>query len=209
MGSAIQMLSVALGLLGLVAAVVCCAVPLWKQSAFVGQNIVTAQYNYEGLWMSCVGQSTGQQQCKSYDSLLALAPDLQAARAMVMISCMLCGLSLLILFTGANFTTCVQNESAKPKIRLVAAVGLLLAGLLLFIPVSWSANTVIKDFNNQLNQNKKELGPCIFIGWAGGALLLLAGGLLCCFNGLRGGGGGGGAAKYYANSSAPPSKNYV
>ncbi|GAA6229864.1 claudin i [Lates japonicus] len=210
MGSVgVQIVCVALGVLGLIGTIVCCVVPRWKVSSFTGSNIVTAQSSQEGLWMNCVVQSTGQQQCKNYDSLLVLASDLQAARAMTIIAGMFSCLSLLILFCGADFTTCVQNEDAKPKISLVAGVGLLLAGLLVIIPVSWTAHIVVRDFNNPIVPlaQKRELGACIFIGWAAGVLLLLGGGLLCCFS-RPNSGSSGGTAKYYSNSSAP-SKNYV
>lgn len=160
--------------------------------------------------MECVVQSTGQQQCKSYESLLILSSDIQASRAMTIISCMLTVLSLLILCAGAEFTTCIENEEVKPKVSLVSAIGLIIAGLLLIIPVSWAANNVVRDFNNPMvaAPQKRELGACIFVGWGGGVLLLLAGGLLCCFSRLRPGGSGG-AAKYYSNSASAPSKNYV
>ncbi|KAL6102665.1 uncharacterized protein ACO6RY_02231 [Pungitius sinensis] len=212
MGSAaVQMVCVTLGVLGMIGVVVACAVPLWKVTSFTGNNIVTAQSSQEGLWTSCVVQSTGQQQCKNYDSLLELPSELQAARALTIISCMLCCLSLLVLFCGADFTTCVENEDVKPKMSLVAAVGLLLAGLLVLIPVSWTAHIVVQNFNNPLvaaNQ-KRELGACIYVGWGAGVLLLLAGGLLCCFSRPKSGGSGG-TAKYYSNSApSAPSKNYV
>ncbi|KAG7272682.1 hypothetical protein CRUP_008510 [Coryphaenoides rupestris] len=123
---------------------------------------------------------------------------------------MLCTLSLLILFAGADFTTCVESEEAKAKISLVAGVGLLLAGLLLIIPASWSAHNIVRDFNNPLlvASQKRELGACIFVGWAAGALLVLAGGLLCCFSRVKSASSGG-TAKYYGNSSSAASKNYV
>ncbi|KAJ8284298.1 hypothetical protein COCON_G00031480 [Conger conger] len=181
---------------------------LWKVSSFTGQNIVTAQVTYDGLWMACVAQSTGQQQCKRHDSLLELATDLQAARAMTIISCFLCSLSILILFAGSDFTTCVQNEDVKPKITLVAGIMMILAGLLLMIPVSWSAHNVIQNFHNPLGQPKKELGACIFLGWAGGVIMLLGGGLLCCFSRINSGSSGG-TAKYYSNNASAPNSNYV
>ncbi|XP_065130160.1 claudin i [Paramisgurnus dabryanus] len=211
MGAAgVHMVCMALGILGFIATIVTIAVPKWRVSAFIGQNIITAQSQEEGLWMECVVQSTGQQQCKAYESLLILGSDLQAARAMTIISGLLTCLSMLILCAGADFTTCIENEDVKPKVSLVSAVGLLLAGLLLIIPVSWAANNVVRDFNNQLipQSNKRELGACIFVGWAGGVLLLLAGGLLCCFSRPRSGGSSG-TAKYYSNSASAPNKNYV
>ncbi|XP_051244723.1 claudin i [Dicentrarchus labrax] len=211
MGSVgVQIVCVALGVFGLIGVIICCAIPRWKVSSFTGSNIVTAQSNQEGLWTTCVVQSTGQQQCKNYDSLLVLPSDLQAARAMTIISCMFACLSLLILFCGADFTTCVQNEEVKPKISLVAGIGLLLAGLLVIIPVSWSAHIVVRNFNNPMMGavQKQELGACIFVGWGAGVLLLLAGGLLCCFS-RPNSGSSGGTAKYYSNNASAPNKNYV
>lgn len=212
MGAAgVQMVCVGLGLLGLVAGIVCCAVPKWKESSFSGQNIVTAQVTQDGLWMSCVVQSTGQQQCKTYDSLLILSADLQAARAMTIISCLLSALSIFLLFAAADFTTCVQNEVAKPRVALIAGIGFIVAGTLLLIPVSWSAHNVIRAFRNPLNPQKKELGACIFVGWAGSTLLLLGGGLLCCFSRPKAGRATPGTAKYHSNGAGAgtPSKNYV
>lgn len=160
--------------------------------------------------MNCVVQSTGQQQCKKYDSLLVLPSHLQVARALTIISIICSGLSLLIVFCGADFTTCVENEDAKPKINLVAAIGLLLAGLLAIIPVSWSAHIIVREFKNPLvpAAQKMEMGACIFLGWAAGVLLLLAGGLLCCFSRPKSGSSGG-TAKYYSNNASAPGKNYV
>ncbi|MCI4384745.1 hypothetical protein PGIGA_G00042160 [Pangasianodon gigas] len=211
MGSTgIQIVCVGLGILGLIAAIVTCILPSWKVSSFTGQNIITAQVQQEGLWMECVYQSTGQQQCKAYESLLILGSDIQAARAMTIVCCMVSAISLLVLFAGAEFTTCVENEDAKPKICLAAGVGMIIAGLLLIIPVSWTAKNVVSNFNNPLvsPSSRRELGPCIFIGWAGGVLLLLGGGLLCCFSRPQSRGSGG-TAKYYSNSASAPAKNYV
>lgn len=173
--------------------------------------LLSLQVTQDGLWMSCVVQSTGQQQCKTYDSLLILSADLQAARAMTIISCLLSALSVLILFAGADFTTCVRNEAAKPKVALAAGVGLVLAGLLLLVPVSWSAHNVIRAFRDPLTPQKKELGACIFVGWAGSLLLLLGGGLICCFSRARAGGAPAASAAYYSNGASAPaaSKNYV
>lgn len=58
-----------LGMVGLIAGTI---MPQWKMSAYVGDNIITAVAMYQGLWMSCAFQSTGQMQCKIYDSMLQL-----------------------------------------------------------------------------------------------------------------------------------------
>lgn len=41
--SAVQITCVAIGVLGLIGAIVCCVVPRWKVSSFTGSNIVIAQ----------------------------------------------------------------------------------------------------------------------------------------------------------------------
>ena len=70
--SGIQLLGFALSLVGVIALLVGTILPQWKMSAHVGDNIITAVAMYQGLWMSCAFQSTGQLQCKIYDSILQL-----------------------------------------------------------------------------------------------------------------------------------------
>uniref|UniRef100_A0A8B9TPM8 Claudin n=1 Tax=Anas platyrhynchos TaxID=8839 RepID=A0A8B9TPM8_ANAPL len=148
---------VTLSVLGWLCSIICCALPMWRVSAFIGNNIVTAQIIWEGLWMNCVVQSTGQMQCKVYDSMLALPQDLQCTR-------------------------CVEDETTKAKITIVSGVIFLLSGIMTLIPVSWSANTIIRDFYNPLvlESQKRELGTSLYVGWAAAALLLFGGSLLCC-----------------------------
>lgn len=69
----LQLLGFALSLIGLIGLIVGTILPQWKMSAYVGDNIITAIAMYEGLWMSCAFQSTGQIQCKVYDSILQLS----------------------------------------------------------------------------------------------------------------------------------------
>lgn len=68
----LQLLGFILAFLGWMGAIVSTAMPQWKTHSYASDNIVTAQSIYEGLWMSCVSQSTGQIQCKVFDSLLNL-----------------------------------------------------------------------------------------------------------------------------------------
>ncbi|XP_070293964.1 uncharacterized protein [Salvelinus sp. IW2-2015] len=70
--SGIQLLGFALSLVGVIALIVGTILPQWKMSAYIGDNIITAVAMYQGLWMSCAFQSTGQLQCKIYDSILQL-----------------------------------------------------------------------------------------------------------------------------------------
>lgn len=79
--SGLQLLGYFLALGGWVGIIASTALPQWKQSSYAGDAIITAVGLYEGLWMSCASQSTGQVQCKLYDSLLALEGRPPASRA--------------------------------------------------------------------------------------------------------------------------------
>uniref|UniRef100_A0A8D2DVL9 Claudin n=1 Tax=Sciurus vulgaris TaxID=55149 RepID=A0A8D2DVL9_SCIVU len=168
----LQVLGISLAVLGWLGAILSCALPMWRVTAFIGSNIVTAQTSWEGLWMNCVVQSTGQMQCKVYDSLLALPQDLQAARALIVICIIVAALGMLLSV----------DETTKAKTMIVAGVVFLLAGLLVMVPVSWTAHNIIRDFYNPLVAagQKREMGAALYIGWAASGLLLLGGALLCC-----------------------------
>uniref|UniRef100_A0A8B9V5D4 Claudin n=1 Tax=Anas zonorhyncha TaxID=75864 RepID=A0A8B9V5D4_9AVES len=182
MSMGLEIGGVTLSVLGWLCSIICCALPMWRVSAFIGNNIVTAQIIWEGLWMNCVVQSTGQMQCRVYDSLLALPQDLQAARALVVVAIVLAVLGLMVAIVGAQCTRCVEDETTKAKITIVSGVIFLLSGIMTLIPVSWSANTIIRDFYNPLvlESQKRELGTSLYVGWAAAALLLFGGSLLCC-----------------------------
>uniref|UniRef100_A0A8C4X9Z6 Claudin b n=1 Tax=Erpetoichthys calabaricus TaxID=27687 RepID=A0A8C4X9Z6_ERPCA len=205
----LQILGIALAVLGWLAVIVVCALPMWRVTAFIGSNIVTAQLIWEGIWMNCVVQSTGQMQCKVYDSMLALSQDLQAARALSVISIVVGLLAILVSIVGGKCTNCVEDESTKAKISIVAGIAFILSGLLILIPVCWTANTVIRDFYNPLltDAQRRELGASLYIGWAAAAVLILGGGMLCCSCPPRDEKPY--SAKYSAARSAAPSKDYI
>ncbi|XP_035535765.1 claudin-4-like [Morone saxatilis] len=201
-----QIVGTALCIIGWIGAIVACALPQWKVTAFIGQSIVTAQTNWEGIWMSCVVQSTGQMQCKVYDSMLALSSDLQAARALIIISILVGIVGILLSLAGGKCTNCVEDEGSKAKIGVASGVVFIIAGVMCLIPVSWTANTIIRDFYNpiMMSSQKRELGAALFIGWGASALLILGGALLCANCPPK----DNYSAKYSATRSTAP-KDYV
>lgn len=70
--SGFQLLGYFLALGGWIGIISTTVLPQWKQSSYAGDAIIMAVGLYEGLWMSCASQSTGQVQCKIFDSLLSL-----------------------------------------------------------------------------------------------------------------------------------------
>ncbi|XP_032901976.1 claudin-4-like [Amblyraja radiata] len=204
----LQILGIALCVFGWLGALLTCVLPMWRVTAFIGNNIVVAQIIWEGLWMNCIVQSTGQMQCKVYDSLLALSQDLQASRALTVISLVVGIMGILVSIAGGKCTNCIENEATKAKVTIISGIIFILAGVTTLIPVSWSANTIIKDFYNPLvtDAQRRELGASLYIGWGTSGLLLLGGALLCCSCPPKDDNAY--SAKYSAPRSAA-SKNYV
>ncbi|XP_020320303.1 claudin-like protein ZF-A89 [Oncorhynchus kisutch] len=176
----LQILGIVLALIGWLGDIVICAFPMWKVTAFIGNNIVTAQMFWEGLWINCMTQSTGQTQCKVYDSMLVLPQDLQAARSLVIISILVALIGILLSMAGGSAQPAV--EEAKSKVAIASDMFFLVSGVLCLIPVSWSSNIIIRDFYNPLltDPQRRELGASLFIGWGSAGLMLIGGALLCC-----------------------------
>ena len=81
-----QLLGFTLALFGWLGVIASTAMPEWKRSAYGAGSIITAISIYEGLWMSCASQSTGQIQCKVYDSLLNLDGEPQMLDGLIRLS---------------------------------------------------------------------------------------------------------------------------
>lgn len=176
-----QILGISLAILGFLGSIVICGLPNWRVSAFIGANIVTSQNVLEGLWMNCVVQSTGQMQCKVYDSLLALPTDLQGARALVIVAIIAGVFGIMMSIVGGKCTNFVEDEASKAKVAIASGVIFIIAGVLVLVPVCWTANSIIRDFYNPIliDGQRRELGESLYLGWASAGLLLLGGGLLC------------------------------
>ncbi|XP_036447142.1 claudin-4-like [Colossoma macropomum] len=178
-----KIVGIVLCMIGWILAVVTCVLPMWRVTAFIGANIFTAPFIWEGLWMSCVVQSSGLMQCKVYDSILALSSDLQAARAMTVMSIITALLALALSIMSLKCTTCIKGKASKMGVIIISGVFFIIAGILMLIPVSWSTNTIIQDFYNPMiapSSQRRELGAALYIGVTAAALLILGGGLLCC-----------------------------
>ncbi|KAG7248167.1 hypothetical protein CRUP_029332, partial [Coryphaenoides rupestris] len=182
-----------LGLLGLLGTLVATVMPYWRTSAHVGSNIVTAVASMRGLWMECVYQSTGVFQCETYNSLLALPADLQASRALMVLSLVLSVLAIAVATLGMQCTVCLEGAGAAAKGRAAGTGGALFAtaGFLSLIPVSWTTHEVVQTFYQPglPSSMKFELGESLYLGLASSLVSLLGGALLCtsfCQEGDRG-----------------------
>lgn len=163
--------------IGFVGVAVTCGIPMWRVTSFIGANIVTGQLVWDGLWMNCVMQSTGQMQCSLNESVLRLSRDLQAARALVIISLIFGFIGILVTFIGAKCTGCLKRGSSKAMVVIIGGSLIIVCAVLVLIPVCWSAAITITDFQNPLTieTQRRELGAAIYIGWGSAAFLLIGG----------------------------------
>ncbi|XP_012665138.1 claudin-8 [Otolemur garnettii] len=181
--SALQMAGLVLGGVGMVGTVAATIMPQWRVSAFIGSNIVVFENRWEGLWMNCMRHANIRMQCKIYDSLLALSPDLQAARGLMCAASVLSFLAFMTAILGMKCTRCTgDDEKAKGYILLTAGIIFIITGIVVLVPVSWVANSIIRDFYNPIVNaaQKRELGEALYIGWTTALVLLVGGALFCC-----------------------------
>uniref|UniRef100_A0A3Q3N0K7 Claudin n=1 Tax=Mastacembelus armatus TaxID=205130 RepID=A0A3Q3N0K7_9TELE len=132
-----QLTGLVLAVIGFLGTILICALPMWKVTAFIGSNIITAQVFWEGLWMSCVIQSTGQMQCQPYFSILALPQDLQVSRALITVSIAISVLGIGLTVVGIRCTNFFRDDLlTKSNIGVAGGVVFILAGVVCLIPVS-------------------------------------------------------------------------
>ncbi|XP_043114681.1 claudin-8-like [Puntigrus tetrazona] len=178
-----ELIALCLGIIGLIGAVAVTGLPTWKVTAFIGENIIVMETRWEGLWMTCFRQANIHMQCKVYDSLLYLPPDLQAARGLTCCALALSGVGLLVSLVGLRCTSCLGDQPrAKSLISMAAGAMQILASVCVIIPVSWTAHTIIRDFYNPLliDAQRRELGEALYIGWVTSAFLLASGIIFLC-----------------------------
>jgi len=179
--SGLQILGFALAMLGTIGLIIGTILPQWKMSAYVGDNIITAVAMYEGLWMSCAFQSTGQIQCKVYDSILQLNGALQATRALMIVSIIVSLAGLGVACMGMKCTNCGgDDKTRKSRIAMTGGIIILIGALSAIVACSWYAHDIIQAFYNPFTpvNTKYEFGSAIFIAWAGAFLVVVGGAML-------------------------------
>ncbi|XP_036447910.1 claudin-4-like [Colossoma macropomum] len=168
-----EIVAIALALIGWITAVVACVLPMWKVLAVTKAGTGRAQI-WEGLWMVCVVQSTGQIQCTAYNSMRALPSDLQAARDMIVIAIITALLPLTLSFMGAKCTDCVKDKALKANVMIISGVLFTIVGCLVLLSTSWTRNTTIQDSQHS------DVGASFNVGFVAAVLLMTAGLLQCC-----------------------------
>ncbi|XP_028461411.1 putative claudin-24 [Perca flavescens] len=145
-----------------------------------------ATETYElGLWQTCVVQELGVLECRPYDGLLGLPPDIQLARILMCVALATGLLALLLAIPGVHaINSChgqVQDRRCKRALKMAGGVLSVVAGILGLVPVSYIAHlTVVRFFDESVPEvlPRWEFGDALFCGWTAGVLHLVAGTLL-------------------------------
>lgn len=206
----IQLLGFSLAFLGLIGTIASTIMVEWKASSYAGDNIITAQALYEGLWKSCASQSTGQIQCKVYDSLLQLPGIVLGTRGLMLSSIMLTFIAILVESVGMRCTTCMaEAPEQKDKVALAGGILLIFSGLLALVGTCWYGHRIAQDFYNPFTptNSRFEFGSALYVGWGAAFLVMIGGGFLCCNCSSK---GSGKSPRYPPSSSAgQPGRDYV
>nr|URX57468.1 claudin 1b [Lateolabrax maculatus] len=120
--SGLQLLGFLLSLAGLAATVVATVMVEWKKQAQGKTHRI-----YEGLWMSCSGNE--RTTCELHESLLKLPTEVQAARAVMLLSIFLSTVALLISTVGMK---CTRFMDDKPESKSITAM---IGGILFMVAV--------------------------------------------------------------------------
>ncbi|KAM8822179.1 claudin-7-like [Synchiropus picturatus] len=180
MAARLQLLGLLLGLVSWCLLSSCTSSHAWKVRS-QAESLSSSQWQLEGLWTSCAATSLGALHCSRFKTVLGLPAQLQACRALMLLSLLL-GFGATVLTVLGLKCTKMGGASETHKSRMVLGGGLtfLLSGSLTLIAVSWYAGAVIRDFYSPAFGGVRfELGSGVYLGWAASCLSLVGGSLLC------------------------------
>ncbi|XP_029030261.1 claudin-4-like [Betta splendens] len=170
-----QIAGLSLAVVGFLGTAVICALPIWCVTKTIS-GIVGPRMLWEGLWMHCFGLSGHKTQCRLYSGNAPRV--LQAARALVVVAILFGFSAIVLVIVGGTRTSCIRTEKRKCQVHCVAGVLFIIAGLLVLIPVCWTANDIVRPQQHAYDQ-VHGLGAALYVGWGAAGLLVLGGGLLC------------------------------
>lgn len=163
----------------------CLATTLMSTWLTLSTDLLPTESYELGLWETCVVQDLGGLECRPYDSLLGLPPDIKLARVLMLAALGSGLLGLLLAIPGQQLVNSCpgRGDDRRGKRSLKAAAGLLslAAGVLALVPVSYIAHlTVLRFFDESVPDvvPRWEFGDALFCGWTAGVLHLVAGTLL-------------------------------
>ncbi|XP_072851953.2 claudin-18 isoform X2 [Pogona vitticeps] len=185
-----QSLGFVVSLLGVAGIIASTCMDQWSTQDLYN-NPVTAVFNYQGLWRTCVRESSGFTECRSYYTILGLPAMFQAVRALMIVGIVLGAFGLLVAIISLK---CLRmgnmEDSAKGKMTLTAGIMCIVGGLCAICGVSVFANMLVTNFwmstagmyqqgMMQTLTTRYTFGAALFVGWVAGGLALVGGIMLC------------------------------
>lgn len=172
--SGMQLLGFFLSLVGLAATVAATFMVQWKK-----QHQGKSYRIYEGLWMSCSGNE--RTTCEFHQSVLKLPTEVQATRAVMLLSILFSAVALLVSTVGMKCTHFMDGKpDSKSITAMIGGVLFIIAGLLAVVITSWYVSKIVHKFNGAHRLESFEFGTAVFVSWAGGLLSIAGGAFLCC-----------------------------
>uniref|UniRef100_A0A8D3D8S1 Claudin n=1 Tax=Scophthalmus maximus TaxID=52904 RepID=A0A8D3D8S1_SCOMX len=121
--SGMQLLGFFLSLLGVSATVAATFMVEWKRQAQGKTHRI-----YEGLWMSCSGNE--RTTCELYESLLKLPTEVQATRAVMLLSVFLSAVALMVSTVGMKCTRFMDDKSeSKSTTAMIGGIMFMVSGV--------------------------------------------------------------------------------
>eukprot|EP00069_Balaena_mysticetus_P000764 bmy_14906T0 len=177
----LQLLAFALALSGVSGVLMATLLPNWKVNVDAGSSIITAIVQLQGLWMDCTWYSTGMFSCTLKYSVLALPTHVQAARAAMVLACVLSAVGICTSTIGMKCTRLGGDRETKGYACFAGGVCFLSAGVSGLIPTVWYTKEIIANFVDVTvpESNKHEPGGAVYIGFISAMLLFISGMIFC------------------------------
>ncbi|XP_037376527.1 claudin-20 [Talpa occidentalis] len=177
----LQLFAFVLALSGVSGVLTATLLPSWKVNVDGGSNIITAIVQLHGLWMDCTWYSTGMFSCTLKYSMLSLPTHVQAARATMVLACVLSAMGICTSAVGMKCTRLGGDRETKALASVAGGVCFMAAGISGLIPTVWYTKEIIADFLDLTvpESNKHEPGGAVYIGFISAILLFISGLIFC------------------------------
>ncbi|CAG5864527.1 claudin-19 [Menidia menidia] len=171
--SALQLLGFLISLVGVAANTAAIFMVEWRKEAQGKFRI------YEGLWMTCSG--TERTTCEIHQSVLKLSTEIQATRAVMLVSLFLSAVAVMVSTVGMKCTRFMDSmPRSKSMVALAGGIMFMVSGLLVIAITSWYVKVIVQTFKESHRLQSREFGNAVFVSWAGGLLTMIGGVFLSC-----------------------------
>ncbi|XP_047231399.1 claudin-1-like [Girardinichthys multiradiatus] len=170
--SGLQICGFLLSLVGVSATIAATFMVEWGKDSQAKHSV------YEGLWMSCSGTSE-RSTCENYKYLLKLPIEVQATRAVMLVSLFFSAMALIASTVGMKCTRFMEAmPQSKGNATAVGGMLFIISGVLTLIITSWYVSRIVEIHNTAHRLQSREFGHAVFISWAGGFFTALGGVIL-------------------------------